>query len=504
MSRRGYAAAGLAVLGGLSAAILWSAGAPLAARQVQSPDASPLLDFVAEQAEEFNGDIPSALPEPVCGSSTQRFLGELLENPFAITVPYRLADVKEPPSAMVLAGTAEDVYFAIEDFPFDHTMGSDFLIDVVLDAPYQPLAQLAGEPGELLHTELAAGQLPHEEDGAGAQTGETWEELAERSKEDFMAGMAPETGDRLIMMGNWVVDCGHLDFQTEFHPMTFLASASVHEDATVAHAFYNPYRESQLYTPDPALAPLVNDAGRLDDPRSVPFPEMLLDDIARLSDSGEPPFESADRLESWALMEANTASPVDWLVCAPPQSASHLHLEYEFVARPGVEIFAEADESTGCATVHTDLGSQTTPDPVQRECVTPWDFLNVVAAEEAGVEGLDLQGVLAALVPAEYRDRVEVDPVMNCHDPLSGPALAENPQGQEVRVDESLAMPFYGAVEVYWSDEAPSSDAAEADGDSNDGGGGLSALTIGLIVAGALAVLGIVVTVAVRAGSRRQ
>jgi hypothetical protein len=408
-----------------------------------------VLAFDEQAAIAANGDFPSAEPKTICGADDRRFLAELTQDPVHYKVPLRLADIKPSPSEVMVSGVAKDVSLGGGDFPFDHTFGSDMNFDIMLDAPYTDAAQRSGVVEGDLHIELAEGQLPHQERAPGPPSGQEWEQMSEQSRQGIFLPFVPEAGSRTIVMGHWIVDCGHTNFQTELHPITFTANARVAGAKTVVNAFYNPYRETQNYNFDPAKALAFDDPSRFDGPAAGPFPKALITSVFRIQDLGPPGFESIDHLESWAMLEANRTSPAPWRVCAPPGSTgTRLEVKYHWITRPGVEIDVAADEASSCAIVRTTLGTETVASPTPRVCVTPWDFLNEVAGEEAGIPDLDLQAQLGAFVQPQFKSRLDPAPILNCYDPLDGPALEPEPIGQTVEVNDSLLLPFYGTISV--------------------------------------------------------
>ena len=414
-----------------------------------APDQAALR-FDDAAATAFNGDYPAADPETVCGAADRRFLGELIGgNPLDFQVPLRLSDIKPSPSEVMVSGVATRVVVGTGDFPFDHTFGSDFNMEVAVDPPYMEAAQNFGVVGGDMHVELAAGQMPHQEGEPGPATGQAWNDMSIRSRQGMIERFIPDEGARVLVMGNWIVDCGHLNFQTELHPITFMANSRTAGGKTVVDAFFNPYRETQYYHPDPLEALDFANPERLTDAFAVPFPRGLIDSILRIQDAAPEPYSSLDHLESWALLEANRTSPATWFVCAPAGSTgTRLEVKYHWITRPGVAIEVIPLEESSCAEVHATLASATIPPPVPRVCVIPWDFLNRVAAEEAGVEGLDLQAELGAFVQPQFQSRLDPAPVLNCYDPLDGPPLEAEPTGQRIDVVEDLLIPFYGTVSV--------------------------------------------------------
>jgi len=416
-----------------------------------------LLRFDEDAARSFNDAWGPADPEQVCGAADRRFLAELLGeggSPLDYKVPKRLADVKQSPSQVVVAGEVVRSKLGAGDFPFDHTMGSDFNADVLLDGAYRGAGQENAETIDTLHIELAAGQLPHRE-SSPSPADQDWRAMRDHALDDVQDGFVPQAGDRVLVMGNWIVDCGHTNFQTEIHPITFMAVARIEGDATVVHAFYNPYRETQLYHPDPDLALAFEDADRLTLPDTKPFPAALIQSLLRVQDAAPEPYPTSDRLESWALLEPNTTSPVALRVCAPgaPGKAT---VGARFVTRPGVEVTLAADGETGCADVDIRVGDAEAGKPDPHRCTTPWDFLSEVAQEEVGGEEraadagmLDLKQQIGMFVAAEFQDRLDLDPVMNCYDPLAGPDLGDTrPDDVDIGTDPDVLLPLYGTLVV--------------------------------------------------------
>jgi hypothetical protein len=88
-------------------------------------------------------------------------------------------------------------------------------------------------------------------------------------------------------------------------------------------------------------------------------------------------------------------------------------VRYHWIARPGVEIQVIPDEASSCAVVRTTLGSATIAPPTPRVCVTPWDFLNEVAGEEAGIPDLDLQAQIGAFVQPQFKSRLDPSPILS-------------------------------------------------------------------------------------------
>jgi LPXTG-motif cell wall-anchored protein len=454
-----------------------STASKAATATVKAAPSGVSLSFDEAQAVAANGPIIDADELRVCGDDTgKRFLAELLGDALNYKIPYRLGDVVDgnaKPSAnlgrqMMMSGTVESDVFGTGDFPFDHPAGSDFNMDVGPDPAYADISQLAGVPsGDPMHTELSEGWVPHLPSAqTGPPTGMTWEENSTLARSDVQPGYFPAKGDRVITMGRWVNDCGHPPFQTELHPLSFMAWAHTDVDKTVAQAYYAPYREMQQYNPDQSLANKVNNANRKNNFYTLSFPQGLITSILRLQNlGGLPPI---DHLESWGLLEAVNQSPADWWVCAPTGTTGDtLNVNYDFRARPGVVITSTPDLASGCTRMHVDLSANTVPEPPLRTCVLPWDWLSQVAADEAGVPSLDLKTTIKSYVADQYDYRVDPDPIMDCYDPLKGQPVNPTPTGQNITVDSTISQPFYGLVEVSWSTTPPPSSTTSSSSSSS-------------------------------------
>ncbi len=418
------------------------------------------LEVDEQEAASLNGELPVVDVKSVCGADDRRFLVELANasNPLDYKVPKRLADVKPAPSEVLIAGTIMHSALGAGDFPYDHTLGSDFTADVELDEAYRGVGQAYGAIIDTVHVELAAGQLPHRVAQPGVDE-QDWRDMRDHALEDLQDGFVPQTGDRVVIMGHFVVDCGHLAFQTELHPITFMAVAHTASDATVVHLFYNPYRETQLYHPDLAKALAFDDTSRLTDPAGGPFPQALFSALLRIQDAGPDPYRSADRLEAWAMLEADATAPPALQVCAPASTGA-VTVAARFAARPGVQVVV-GRPSGGCVSVRATLGDVAPAMPAQHTCVLPWDFLAQAASEagnegadeggasDAGAASLDLKAKLGAFVDPQFTDWLDRDPVVNCYDPLSGPDLGAPPDGEvQTTTSSEIALPFYGALVV--------------------------------------------------------
>lgn len=399
-----------------------------------------------------NGPAPSSDPVTACGSDQYTYLTELLEHPVPeYEVPQHWGDVVVGGQQVMVSGTVQHAGFGTGDLPFDHVFGSDFNMDVGVDPQFAEFTQMDGGPTELpMHVELEEGLFPHARTTPGSASGATWNEMSDSARENVQPGYLPLPGDRVIVMGRWILDCGHGDYFTELHPLTFMAWSHVDGDRTTVGFFYNPYRVAQRYHPDPALATQVDQPTSRGGIFNVDAIQYLVSSINRLQDRGQAPYCCQPNLDVRVLLEALRTRPSPFKVCAPEgTSGAHLRLRYDLVTRPGVRVTTTRQPANGCVKVDLRLGSSTTRTPVQRTCTDPWDFLETAAGEEAGSGPIDIRDQLKSYISSQYDARVDVDPTQSCYDPLSGPLVQDAPTGWRIRTRD-VSHPMYGRIAVYW------------------------------------------------------
>jgi hypothetical protein len=452
----------------------------------------PILGFNDSEAIAANGPfpgdgtVPETTPAQVCGSDTRAYLTELIDTPPEyVTVIDHWADIIAGKEMMV-SGIVHDVGLGGIDLPFDHPFSGDVNFEVELDPPYAGLAKLLGTAGNdpdvasaaWLHVEIERGQLLHDPAAVihGPATGEPWDILLTAPPQstlnaDAYTGLQPDyipaNGDRIVLMGRWIIDCGHTDFHAELHPLTFMAFGHAVGNKTVVHAIANPYRVTQRYTValGGAGANQVN-TSRL----GMPFALFLENEVLRFVIS------QRDHLEAPVLLEATRPQPVDWQVCTPPgTSGSTLQIVASFVKRHRVRVrvrrIRDAEGGSHCVRVVTRARRSYTPqDPPQRQCDLPWDWLNVQAADQGGFgAGFDLRPFIkdaiqqetAGVLSQELIDaaiaRVDNTLTSVCFDPLAGPLPDPQPARlprtwRRVRIRADQPFPFYGTIELSWRD----------------------------------------------------
>ena len=409
-----------------------------------SRDAVP-LSFDPGALAELNGVAPRADATAACGSDTETFLTELFHTaPTAVKVNDEWGDIGGA-KQVAIEGPVRTTHLGPTDLPLTHIYGDDLSMDVGLDPSLQPFSQHLGpsnDPTDQLHVELASGLIPHVVGPSQASPTQTWRQASDVDLSGFLDGFAvPAVGDPALVMGRWIVDCGHPDYGTELHPMSFLAWSQAVGSTNVVHAYMNPYRDTQRYSPDASILGQVDDTSRFSNTDVKPFVPYLINEVLRLL-SG-----ATDRLRSQQLLEEARVAPPPWTVCAPAGSHGKLKVSYDVVTRPGVLVDVALDHARGCATFTVKFASDYQPlNQTIRNCVLPWAYLNQIASGTVG-SPVDVRSLFASLLPPDLAARVvALDPLVSCADPLAAPNVESTPTGTRRRIDATQPFPFYGVT----------------------------------------------------------
>ena len=188
----------------------------------------------------------------------------------------------------MVSGTVATVFQGPGDLPMDHPLGDDLSMDVDLDAAFKPYSlQLGAAPSDTkpgqLHVEISSGLIPHLPATSAPAAEQTWRQLSDVSLQGFQPGFDhPAVGDRVLVEGRYIVDCGHPDYHTELHPISFLAWSHQEGTTSVVHVYGNAYWDTELFNPDLSVGGKVNDQARDTDPNTKPLPKYLIDEVGRL------------------------------------------------------------------------------------------------------------------------------------------------------------------------------------------------------------------------------
>jgi hypothetical protein len=413
-----------------------------------SKRATVALSFDGTALAQFNGTATHPDAATVCGSNTETFLTELFHTaPTAVKVNEEWADIIPGGKQVAVEGPVRTTHLGPTDLPLTHIYGDDLSMDVGIGPSLQPFSQHLGpsnDPTDQIHVELASGLIPHARAVSAGSPTETWRQASDIDLSGFLDGFAqPQLGDPALVAGRWIIDCGHGDYGTELHPMSFLAWSHATGRTNVVHAYMNPYRDTQRYSPNLSILGHVADASRFAKPNVKPFVPYLIDEVLRVL-AGR-----TDRLRSQELLEAVRSAPPPWTVCAAADTHGKLVVHYDVVTRPGVQVDIEPDHATGCATVTITLTQQYQPlDQPVRDCVLPWSYLNAIASDAVG-SPVDVRTLFESQLPPDLAARVvALDPLGTCADPLSGPAVHSVPTATRLRTDATQPFPFYGIITV--------------------------------------------------------
>ena len=382
----------------------------------------------------------------VCGSSSDTFLLELEHHsPTALKVLQEWGDITRGGQQVLVSGTVKDFDMGPGDLPIDHPLGDDLSMDVTLDSQFKAFSQKLGsapsdtKPGDL-HVEISSGFIPHVVRPSSATPGQLWQDLSSFNMNGFQPGFDhPGVGDRVLVAGRYIVDCGHPDYHTELHPISFLAWTHTSGATTVVHFYANGYRDTEYYNTDPTLVGAVGNLGRMSDPHTARFPPYLIGQVGRLL-AGQIP-----QLQAFELL-GNVAPPnAAWQVCAP--GSGKARVTYDVYEQPGVNVSITGG-SSGCAGVTVGVPADYSgPDITTHTCVAQWSYISKVAGQALG-GSFDARKLINGFLPASDAPLVDRDPVVGCADALSGPTVKADPPFTEIRSDGSQPFPVYGILVI--------------------------------------------------------
>ncbi|MFT3924469.1 MAG: hypothetical protein QM778_18165 [Myxococcales bacterium] len=411
---------------------------------------SATLSWVDEQAVlDANGPVPKVTAKTVCGSDTETFLVELLKTaPGDSTVQREWADVDPAGAQVSIRGVVKTTHLGPPDIPMNHALGDDLSMNVLLEKPFLPytfhLGPKPGEEGEdAMHVEISAGYIPHVPGKRGPKMGQIWNDLTDQNRQGFQPGFAhPNVGDTALVQGRYIVDCGHPNYSSELHAMSFVAWTQTQHGLTTARAYYNGYRDSEDYNVDFSLSGQTEDPGRFELPGTRTLPDQLEAEAPRLL--------VGKKLRFYGLLDAVDMPPLDWQVCAPPDASGSLRYAYDFVTRSGVKLTFEPDAHTGCVAVHTNFEQAYRPaDIATRRCDVSLKAVTEGAKGDLENSSFSFGGVVGRLIPANILGGLPDLPMeISCADALAGPKVNATPSGRNVRVDDGQPFPFYGVLTV--------------------------------------------------------
>jgi hypothetical protein len=404
-----------------------------------------LLSFDVDAAHAANdAALPPGFTGPqrtVCAPDvTLGFLQELADHLTDPQVFYEWAPIVAGPSAtqptllqpeFFISGSVTTFERSGLDIRPDHPFGFDTTFDFHVDDAFLDLvSNRAGDVDDenAIHAEIESGIYP-----------------------DAAFGLAPTTpGDRVLLKGSWIYDCGHPPYDAELHPPTFFAMARPDGQATVALAFANPYRNTQLYGA-PEMTASFGDDARFDE--TNPFPTAVSGEVVQAA-LGQVQF-----LSLHSYLEETQFEPLTWFVCAPskPAGASTVAVSYRFVARTGVSISVAVRGTSGCIELHAEQGATYRPFvPARMDKEWPWAQINAEAQSQLG-GNIDIrQLIIDTLAELGFTADImalheDVSPIIDIYAPLMPRPGADADSPTEIVTGaDDQPFPFYGRVRVSW------------------------------------------------------
>lgn len=409
------------------------------------PADRPLLLFSGSSATDRNSSLlPGGFTAPderACAADpTRQYLGELftngIDNPEVLWhwAPIVPGPQKSQPTLnqpeFSIAGTLTEVDDSGDDVLADHPFGTDVDADVSPDPPYAflPFEHLRST---MLHTEVENRIFPR-----------------------AALGFTPQVGDRAVMRGAWVLDCGHPPYGAEMHPPTFMSYARAADPrTTISATVVVPYRSTLLFTGDPTLGTALTNTARYG--AGQPFPEAMIQAIETAV------FTSAPRLTTHAMMIANRFDTLDFLVCAPlpkPPGATGVQASWRFTARTGVHLQTTQLDSAGCVRFVATMDQGYQPKSLDFASADwPWQQVSDSASGQINttidvrqeiIDALKAHGIDASQAPALQATNPPVIDAYAALQTLPG-ADQDAPTNVATSADQQ-PFPLYGRARVAW------------------------------------------------------
>jgi hypothetical protein len=128
-----------------------------------------------------------------------------------------------------LSGTALLPHDSTADFWFSHPFGYDWNVDVAVDAEYSSLMS------PILKDDPERDEAIQRAKNLGISVSNVLH--VEMDSEFIPEQYRAQEGDRVVIYGRWIVDCGHDDFGAEIHPpLIFVAARPDSQDSDLTHS----------------------------------------------------------------------------------------------------------------------------------------------------------------------------------------------------------------------------------------------------------------------------
>ncbi|MGH9970791.1 MAG: LecA/PA-IL family lectin [Pyrinomonadaceae bacterium] len=352
-----------------------------------------------------------------------------------------LSPTRELEDADVAAsGIAINAHRSMHDIWFTHPFGKDLNFDLAPDPMYMNLASPILKPdpdpegrdnsickartefgldiNNVLHVEIDSGFVP--------------------------AGHEPQNGDRVAVLGRWIVDCGHDDYGAEIHPplLMFMARPSG-VDATSMSVISRPFLVSQEYGDGGLYEHLVKQLFRVYPPL-LPFP--LTDQVEARPERPLKPFSGIKLFN---------------VVIRPPSPRRHpkdqLLVSYQLSARNGVavKLYNVGDDAVGLAVVLNDIDYNVPDLPKKRNLKVTKKEITEERKDIGDLifhfqgAGSSLAQPFGAIVLEKGVDTDAYD-MLTGRDPAPVSTSVSQVDGIRIQPDDSQPWPIRGHVTVQW------------------------------------------------------
>ena len=332
-----------------------------------------------------------------------------------------------------VAGRLTGVNDSSDDVLGDHPFGPDMNADLAPDPAQAFLVFEGGRKADALHTEVEQRLFPR-----------------------AALGFTPQAGDRALLRGAWVLDCGHPPYGAELHPPTFLHYARAATPlTTIAATVVVPYRSSSLYSPLPSLSTDFANQARYGDPQTKTFSRALVAAVLHAVVNND------DRLTAHGLLVPTHFDQLDFTVCAPlPKPAgAKLDAHYRFTARTGVSLQATSYPAEGCVRFQAAMGADYSPMPLApMDADWPWAALSASASEQLG-QPIDVRLKIIDLLKRQGVDGTKMASLQEDHPPRidAYPALQPRAGADQdaptavISGADDQPFPLYGRASVGWT-----------------------------------------------------
>jgi len=340
--------------------------------------------------------------------------------------PYEWMQVLHPDSEaddeiVGASGVAVSPKLAGGDVPFSHPFGLDWELFIVPDMPYRSLLAPSngGPDGDLVEAVKRAAALGLTAPG-GTLSVETDRDLVPppyRTRE----------GDRVVVFGRWIVDCGHTDFHSEIHPPLLLASARRDGRATAVSVISRPWLVGQRFEVDDEAirGHLANEVIKVETYRStrVEAHSKILK-----------PFSGLQHLTFTVRPPVAPRSPDD-----------RLQVTYHFTVRQGVTVEVSNAAGGAVRVLITMDAAAYKPAPLPRR--KDWDVpLSFIGHETDAVNMIQLANIVGHPLAGLLLQR---DWLTDRYDAPKAPAPHAS-KGKKITVDDTQPFPIAGEMRVKW------------------------------------------------------